>query len=346
MYEESVARKILVEAGHELLKTGLVARTWGNISARISDEEFLITPSGISYERLTPEMLVKVRISDLKYDSDLKPSSEKGIHATAYKLQKDTNFIIHTHQTFATAVSITGRAIKVKGPLQEVLGELVPVAEYGMPSTGKLKENVETTLLRNPGLRASLLINHGAVCFGHDMENAFDIAKSLEYLAKNEFDNKVTLSDEAGRFNANVEAMVKSLFEGKTIRMITDPVVLQAANSDAYNYRLLDDFIQIAGTSIKTIDFAHLEIGNKDDRRQVISRIKHALRKRNAAFVRKSGAIVVAPNEDEADAIEMILKKYALTKLYAEKCQAVHKLEFIDAFIQRLVYLKKYSKKA
>ena len=42
MYEESVARKILVEAGHELLKNGLVARTWGNISARISDEVFLL----------------------------------------------------------------------------------------------------------------------------------------------------------------------------------------------------------------------------------------------------------------------------------------------------------------
>ena len=107
MYSEKEAREILVKAGLELVRTGLIARTWGNISARISDEEFIITPSGIPYERLTADMMVKVKISDLSYEGDIKPSSEKGIHAKAYLYRKDVSFIIHTHQTYATALSVT-----------------------------------------------------------------------------------------------------------------------------------------------------------------------------------------------------------------------------------------------
>ncbi|MFC2662155.1 MAG: class II aldolase/adducin family protein, partial [Eubacterium sp.] len=54
-YTEEEARKLVIEAGHRLLEEGLTARTWGNISARISDSEFIITPSGMAYEDLQPE---------------------------------------------------------------------------------------------------------------------------------------------------------------------------------------------------------------------------------------------------------------------------------------------------
>ena len=56
-YTEEEARGLIIEAGHRLLETHLVARTWGNISARISDTEFLITPSGRAYETLTEDEL-------------------------------------------------------------------------------------------------------------------------------------------------------------------------------------------------------------------------------------------------------------------------------------------------
>ena len=55
-----------------LVETGLIARTWGNISARLSDEEFLITPSGRAYETLTPEELVVVKIKDHSYEGEIK----------------------------------------------------------------------------------------------------------------------------------------------------------------------------------------------------------------------------------------------------------------------------------
>ena len=71
------AKEIVVMAGKKLVESGLIARTWGNVSCRVSDTQFVITPSGRAYETLTPEEIVLVNISDLSYEGDIKPSSEK-----------------------------------------------------------------------------------------------------------------------------------------------------------------------------------------------------------------------------------------------------------------------------
>ena len=97
-YDVEEAKKLVVEAGKKLLETGLIARTWGNVSARISDTQFVITPSGRAYDTLTPEEVVVVNIDDCSHEGDIKPSSEKGIHADAYKHHPLVNFVIHTHQ--------------------------------------------------------------------------------------------------------------------------------------------------------------------------------------------------------------------------------------------------------
>ncbi|MBR2893750.1 MAG: class II aldolase/adducin family protein, partial [Clostridia bacterium] len=102
------AKEIVIKAGHELLKAGLIVRTWGNISCRIDDKSFVITPSGKAYDTLTPDDIVLVNIADLSYDGDVKPSSEKGIHASCYELRPDMNFVIHTHQKNASVVSTLG----------------------------------------------------------------------------------------------------------------------------------------------------------------------------------------------------------------------------------------------
>ena len=82
--EKRTAQELVVKAGLELMESGLIARTWGNVSARISDNVFVITPSGIPYEKLIPDDIVEVTIDELEYDENgLKPSSEKGVHAAA-----------------------------------------------------------------------------------------------------------------------------------------------------------------------------------------------------------------------------------------------------------------------
>ncbi len=194
-YTEDEARRLVIDAGHKLIETGLIARTWGNISARISKDEFIITPSGLLYTDLTPELLVKVRADDLSYDGKIKPSSEKGIHAIAYILRPEAQFVIHTHQFYATAVSLSLSDTKLAGS-----------SEYGLPGTKNLKEKMMAAISKQPSKKAFLMARHGAFCIGASFEDAFKIANDLEDECKVLFEevvkNENYIAACAKKFNA------------------------------------------------------------------------------------------------------------------------------------------------
>ncbi|MBQ8077554.1 MAG: class II aldolase/adducin family protein [Eubacterium sp.] len=180
-YEIQEAKELVVKAGKELIEKGLIARTWGNVSARISDTQFVITPSGRAYEDLTPEEIVVVNIDDCSYEGDIKPSSEKGVHAAAYRHHPTVDFVIHTHQKAATIVSITGMEIRnVYDEFKPVLGEKVPCAAYAMSTTDSLRKKVEMCIMMNPNARAIMMMHHGTVCMGDDYDHAFALAENLE----------------------------------------------------------------------------------------------------------------------------------------------------------------------
>ena len=174
------AKEIVIRDGKELLKSGLIVRTWGNISCRISDTQFVITPSGMAYEDLTPDTIVVVNIADCSYEGDIKPSSEKGIHAGCYAMRPDVNFVIHTHQKNASIVGTLGLDINnIMGKDDEIIGDNVPVAAYGLPGTGKLRQGVMDALKRSDS-KAALMEHHGAVCLGADYAEAKAVAEALE----------------------------------------------------------------------------------------------------------------------------------------------------------------------
>ena len=180
-YEVEEAKKLVVEAGKKLIETGLIARTWGNVSARISDTQFAITPSGRAYEDLTPEEIVIVNIEDCEYDGEINPSSEKGVHAAAYRHHPEVDFVIHTHQRAATIVSITGMQIRnVYNEYKDVLGNRVPTADYAMSTTNSLRKKVEACIVENPDCYAIMLMHHGTLCMGKTYDEAFNIAETLE----------------------------------------------------------------------------------------------------------------------------------------------------------------------
>lgn len=174
------AKEIVIKAGKELIAAGLIARTWGNISCRISDTQFVITPSGRAYETLTPEEIVLVNIEDLEYEGEIKPSSEKGIHAACYKLRPEINFVIHTHQVNASIVSSLGMDINnIEGENAQVVGNNLPIASYGLPGTKKLRKGVIAAITRSDA-KAAVMAHHGAVCMGVDYEDAFNVAQKVE----------------------------------------------------------------------------------------------------------------------------------------------------------------------
>ena len=172
------AKNLVVKAGIELVESGLIARTWGNVSCRIDESRFVITPSGRSYLSLIPDEIIIVNIADCSYIGDIKPSSEKGIHAEVYKLYPDINFVIHTHQENASVISATGLdSIKIEG--HTCLGKQVICADYALPGTKSLRRNVYSALERSTG-KAVIMKNHGALCFGKNYDEAFLVAFELE----------------------------------------------------------------------------------------------------------------------------------------------------------------------
>lgn len=312
-YSENEARRLVINAGHVLLEKKLIARTWGNISARISENEFIITPSGRAYDTLTSDELVKVRVDDLSYEGSIKPSSEKGVHAVGYALRGDVNFIIHTHQFYASAICAGEKDT-----------DFAPCAGYGLPGTKTLRESIRKAVKDNPEKNSFLMAKHGAICFGKDMESAFEEADTLEKNCKALFESRVGLSD--------IKPSSETLFglEGRygSVLRDSDGTVMTVCAEGKSLRAYLDDFAQMIGPDARLV----LADGNM---------AASALRGRNAVLLRNEGALCVADTADDAEAVSMILRKNCAAALYVQR---KHPMSVADAKLQRIVYLMKYSK--
>jgi len=167
-------------------KTGLIARTWGNVSARLDDSYFLITPSGLAYDLTQPEDIGLVKIKDCSYDKDQrKPSGERKVHAEAYQARPDVKYVVHTHQFHASAICADESSITLSD------GTFVPCADYGLPGTKKLKENCAKVFNNFKNANIFLMAKHGAITFGSTMKEAIDRAELLEKECKILFEKRV-----------------------------------------------------------------------------------------------------------------------------------------------------------
>ncbi|MBQ6811267.1 MAG: class II aldolase/adducin family protein, partial [Firmicutes bacterium] len=180
MIDLKEARENVIQMGIKLLQTGLIARTWGNVSSRLDENHFVITPSGRDYEDLTHDEIVIVNITDGRSWGNVRPSSEKGVHLVGYKNMKDVDFIIHTHQPEASVLSAIGIDITTDAA-GIAFGSKIPCAKYGFPGSDELRDNVEYAI--DGEHRVVLMAHHGAVCLGRDNEDALRLAASLEMMA-------------------------------------------------------------------------------------------------------------------------------------------------------------------
>ena len=173
------AREKVCEAGKQLLREGLVARTWGNVSIKVNDKQMVITPSGRRYEELTPSDMVLVNFYTLKYEGNIKPSSELKLHCEIYKTRPQMQAVIHTHQMYASIVAAAQKDVIVYDRAhQKILGgSVIKAAPYALPNTKKI--TVETAKAVGT-TKAALMSNHGVVCAGTDLNDAFEVARTLE----------------------------------------------------------------------------------------------------------------------------------------------------------------------
>lgn len=173
------ARVEVCASGKRLLKEGLVARTWGNVSVRVSDTQMIITPSGRPYTELTPEDMVLVNFYTLAFEGKIKPSSELKLHCEIYKSRPHIQSVIHTHQMYASIVAAAQKDVVVLDPKhQEILrAKIIKAAPYALPNSKKITFGTEKAI---EGANAALMANHGCVCIGRNLEDVFTVCKTLE----------------------------------------------------------------------------------------------------------------------------------------------------------------------
>lgn len=193
-------RDNMLVVGCQLLDKGLVAGTWGNISARSSSEKLIvITPSGRNYSTLRPEDMVIVDYTGKVKEGGLKPSSELPLHLAIYKSRPDIQAIVHTHSVFASACAVARKPIPpIIEDLVQLAGGAIEVAKYALPGTAELAQN---TVIALEDKNAVLLANHGVIGCGKTLDEALTACELVEKAAQifiyaNQLGGAVILSDE------------------------------------------------------------------------------------------------------------------------------------------------------
>jgi L-ribulose-5-phosphate 4-epimerase len=176
---ERELREQLVGFARQMISTGLVRGTSGNVSTREPGaDQALVTPSGVDYDTIRPEDVVLVDLTGRPVTTGMKPSVDTPIHVAIYRARPDVGAVIHTHSIYAAAFSTLGREIP---PLitesAGYVGGAVRVMQYVPPARTDTGDAVAAGLGQD---RAVLLPNHGVVAVGENLKKAFGAAMAVE----------------------------------------------------------------------------------------------------------------------------------------------------------------------
>jgi 3-dehydro-4-phosphotetronate decarboxylase len=185
MSDETRAREEICEAGLSLFSRGLTSGSTGNISVRLSDGGWLMTPTNASLGKLDPAMLSKFDVKG-QLVSGGKPTKEAFLHFCMYGQRADARAVVHLHSTHSVAVSLLAD-VDPRDALPPLTAYFVmrvgrlPLAPYFPPGDETLARAVETLAGEH---HAVLLANHGPVVAGSSLENAQYATEELEETAK------------------------------------------------------------------------------------------------------------------------------------------------------------------
>ncbi|MBI2306667.1 MAG: class II aldolase/adducin family protein [Rhodocyclales bacterium] len=182
------ARAELIATARRMATAGLNKGTAGNLSVRVDqggEHGFLITPTGMDYETLTPSDIVFMRLDGSHqgvHGNSRKPSSEWRFHRDLYAARPEAGAVLHAHSPFATSLACLRREIP---PFHYMIarfgGDTVRCANYATFGTQELSDAALAALA---GRSACLLANHGMLLFGRDLRQALDLGVELEALCE------------------------------------------------------------------------------------------------------------------------------------------------------------------
>ncbi|MFF8292310.1 class II aldolase/adducin family protein [Streptomyces sp. NPDC016309] len=182
MTQDTIARTwdTLVATARRTVAEGLVVGTSGNVSARVGDDLVLVTPSGVPYDRLTPDDAVAVDLDGTRIRGRLAPTSELPMHLEIYR-RTTARAVVHTHAVHATAVSTLVTELPLIHYMAAALGGPVRVAPYALYGTEELADAMLRAL---DGRTGCLLRNHGTVTYGDSLDQAYDRTAQLEWMCR------------------------------------------------------------------------------------------------------------------------------------------------------------------
>ncbi len=183
MNNELELKQLIVDIGKRLWTRAYISANDGNISAKLNDNEILITPAKVSKGFMNMEMIIKVNMDGevTSENSSYRPSSELKMHLDVYKERPDAYSVVHAHPTYATSFAVAGIPLN-KCVLPEAILNIggVPTAKYGLPSTMELPDAIREHLKNSDVI---LLQNHGALTLGIDLLDAYHKMETLEHNA-------------------------------------------------------------------------------------------------------------------------------------------------------------------
>ena len=343
-------RREIIDTGIGLLEEKLVARTWGNISARIDADNYLITPSGLDYTSMREEDIVSVNIITGEYTGINRPSGEKGVHSAAYEVFDDVNFVVHTHQTYATAVSLAGfdsleatagsptgsesfetsagspagsDSFDITEEEIEKLGGIA-LAEYGLPGTKEITNACKSALLT--GAHTVLMIHHGVLVLGKDKEEAMKRVKLLESICERNV-KRVIKDKTLNNYPKASDTCPEDNSSYRYCEVLTDKALIALSNSETEIFSQLDDVSQMIGTKIVTVDSLDKALKLND----------------NAVLIKGVGALIKAENKDDLEALKVLMNKMAIVKLYTKAKNVKAEISIEESDFMHYDYVNRYS---
>ena len=168
---EQQLREDIVGAGRMMYERGWIAANDGNLTVRLDGERILATPAGGSKGRMRPEDLIVCDSAGNKISGSGERTTEMAMHVAVYNARPDVQAVVHAHPPISTGFAVAGRALNL-GLMPELIVSMgsVPLAEYGLAGTAAL---VAGLLPYVPKFNAILLANHGAVCYGENVAQAY-----------------------------------------------------------------------------------------------------------------------------------------------------------------------------
>ena len=181
------------EANMMLPRHNLVTLTWGNVSG-IDREQGLVVikPSGVDYDRLTPDQMVVVSLDGRKVEGDLNPSTDTDTHLRLYNGFPAIGGVVHTHSRWATIWAQAGMEIPAMGTTHaDYFHGPVPCTRPMTPAeiAGRYEDETGKVILETMGNRdweempAVLVHSHGPFTWGKNPVDAVHYSIVLEEAA-------------------------------------------------------------------------------------------------------------------------------------------------------------------